>query len=154
MSLRSKLKHIFIISVIIASSISANTALIITTSIPPIKQAFHAAAYFDVAAASALSDHERYDSGYNHGCSDAKTEDHPYLDSSGGKSSHTAIFMQGYNEGYCKCHNPNSNSNNNNGVSDSFANGTDSEPDDDALLSKQNENINLPSLPNSTSFHA
>jgi len=151
MSLKSKLKHIFIISVIIASGISANPTTIITTFVPPIKQAGYTAT---VAAttAFALSDEERYDSGYDHGCFDAKTGYRPYLDDSGGEDGHTATFMKGYNDGYSKCHNPNSKSGNNNGVSDSQANGTDPHSNE-ILLSKQNENISLKSLPNSTSFH-
>ena len=106
------------------------------------------------ATAFALSDDERYDSGYDHGCSDANAEDHPYLDNSGGKSSHTAIFMQGYNDGYSECQDKDSKTNSDNGVSESHANNTDSEPGGKALLSKQNENTNSPSSPNSTSFHA
>lgn len=162
MSLRLKLKHIFIISVIIvASGISANIITttptnIIATFVPPIKHAGHTAATdaTAVTTAFALSDEERYDSGYDHGCSDSKTGDHPYLDSSGGESSHTDTFMEGYNDGYAKCHNPNSKPDSSNGVSE-YANGTDSEPDDESLLPKQNENISLPSSPlNSTSFHA
>jgi hypothetical protein len=159
MSLRLKLKHIFIISVIIFTGISANiiaTNTIITTIIPPIKQAGHSAATAATAitTAFALSDEERYDSGYDHGCSDAKTGDHPYLDSSGGESSHTDTFMEGYDDGYTKCHNPNSKPSSNNGVSEPYANGTDSETDGQAFFSKQYENISLPSSPNSTSFHA
>jgi len=152
MSLKSKLKHIFIISVILASFISVNAATIITTFVPPIKQAGYTAT---VAAttAFALSDEERYDSGYNHGCSDAKTGDHPYLKDSGGEDSHTATFMQGYNDAYSKCHDPNSKSDGNNGISDSYANGTDSNSNE-ILLSKQNEDISSTPLSNSTSFHA
>jgi hypothetical protein len=152
MSLTSRLKHIFIISVILASFISVNAATIITTFVPPIKQAGYTAT---VAAntAFALSNEERYDSGYNHGCSDAKTGDHPYLKDSGGEDSHTATFMQGYNDGYSKCHDPNSKSDDNNGISDSYANGTDSNSNE-ILLSKQNEDIGSTALPNSTSFHA
>ena len=152
MSLKSKLKHIFIISFIIASGISANPTTIITTFVlPPIIQAVHAAAS-DATAVFALSDEERYDSGYNHGCSDAKTGDHPYLDDSGGEDGHTATFMKGYDDGYSKCHGPNSKSGNNKGVSDSYANGTDSDSNE-IPLSKQNENIGLKPLPNSTSFN-
>jgi hypothetical protein len=152
MSLKSKLKHIFIISVILASFNSVNAATIITTFVPPIKQAGYTAT---VAAttAFALSDEERYDSGYNHGCSDAKTEDHTYLKDSGGEDSHTATFMQGYNDAYSKCHDPNSKSDGNNGISDSYANSTDSNSNE-ILLSKQNEDINPTPLSNSTSFHA
>ena len=152
MSLKLKLKHIFIISIIIISSVSASTtAPIITAFIPPTKQAGHAAA---AAMAFALSDDERYNSGYDHGCSDANAEDHPYLDNSGGKSSHTAIFMQGYNDGYSECHDKDSKTNSDNGVSDSHANSTDSEPGGKALSSKQNENTDSSSSPNSASFHA
>ena len=154
MSLKLKLKHIFIISIIIITSVSASTTTIITTFIPPTKQAGHTAADAPAATAFALSDDERYNSGYDHGCSDANTEDHPYLDNSGGKSSHTAIFMQGYNDGYSECHDKDSKTNSDNGVSDSHVNSKDSEPDDEALLSKQNENTNSPSSPNSASFHA
>jgi hypothetical protein len=152
MSLTSKLKHIFIILVIIASFISVNAATIITTFVSPIKQARYTATV-SATTVFALSDEERYDSGYNHGCSDAKTGDHPYLEDSGGEDSHTATFMQGYNDGYSKCHDPNSKSDGNNGVSDSFANGTDSNSNE-ILLSKQNEDISSTPLPNSTSFHA
>ncbi len=41
-----------------------------------------------------------YDSGYSHGFSDAQNGGHPYLSESGGKSGHTARFLQGYNDGY------------------------------------------------------
>ena len=153
MSLKLKLKHIFIISIIIISSVPASTtAPIITAFIPPTKQSGHAAAA--AATAFALSDDERYNSGYDHGCSDANAEDHPYLDNSGGKSSHTAIFMQGYNDGYSECQDKDSKTNSDNGVSDSHANSKDSEPGGKALSSKQNENTDSPSSPNSTSFHA
>ena len=152
MFLTSKLKHIFIISVIIASFISANAATLITTFVQPVKQAGYTAT---VAAttAFALSDEERYDSGYNHGYSDAKTGDQPYLEDSGGEDSHTTTFMQGYNDGYSKYHDPNSKSDNNNSISDSYANGTDSNSNE-ILLSKQNEDIGSTDLSNSTSFHA
>ena len=157
MSLKLKLKHIFIISIIIISSVSASTTTIITAFIPPTKQAGHTAADADAADAAtafALSDDERYDSGYDHGCSDANTEDHPYLDNSGDKSRHTAIFMQGYNDGYSECQDKDSKTNSNNGISESHANSKDSEPGGKAFLSKQNENTNSPYSPNSTSFHA
>src|SRR5918911_3704191 len=39
-----------------------------------------------------------YDSGYNHGFSDAQRGGHPYLVRSGGISAHTDTFMQGYND--------------------------------------------------------
>jgi len=125
MSLKSKLKHIFIISVIIASGISANPTTIITTFVPPIIQTGYPVVASAVTTAFALSDEERYDSGYDHGCFDAKTGYRPYLDDSGGEDGHTATFMKGYNDGYSKCHNPNTNSGNNIGVSDLQANGTD-----------------------------
>src|SRR5688572_21337975 len=48
----------------------------------------------------ALTDSERYNSGYNWGCSDARKGGHPYLDS---HPSHTAIFMNGYKDGYASC---------------------------------------------------
>jgi hypothetical protein len=48
----------------------------------------------------ALTDNERYNTGYNHGCSDAKSGGHPYLNS---HPSHTPIFMNGYQEGYAAC---------------------------------------------------
>jgi hypothetical protein len=51
----------------------------------------------------ALTDNERYNSGYNHGCSDAQQGGHPYLYGSGGEQSHSARFMQGYNDGYATC---------------------------------------------------
>jgi hypothetical protein len=41
-----------------------------------------------------------YDSGYNHGFSDAQRGGHPYLVRSGGASAHTDTFMQGYNDGF------------------------------------------------------
>jgi hypothetical protein len=41
----------------------------------------------------ALTDNERYNTGYSHGCSDAKSGGHPYLNS---HPSHTPIFMNGY----------------------------------------------------------
>jgi len=156
MSLKSKLKHIFIISVILASLISVNAATIITTFVPPIKQAGYTATFAATFAATttfALSDEERYDSGYNHGCSDAKTGDHPYLKDSGGEDSHTTTFMQGYNDAYSKCHNSNSKSDGNNGISDSYANSTDSNSTE-ILLSKQKEDISSTLLSNSTSYHA
>src|SRR5919112_338451 len=105
MSLKSILKHIFIMSVIIASSISTDTTTttIIITFAPTTKHVGYTATV-EAATAFALSDEERYDSGYEHGCSDAKTGDHPYLDNSGGEDSHTATFMQGYDDGYGKCH--------------------------------------------------
>jgi hypothetical protein len=161
MSLRLKLKHIFIISSIIVTGISAyittTTTPIITNFVPPIKQAGHTSATAATAntTAFALSDEERYESGYDHGCSDAKIGDHPYLDSSGGESSHTDIFMEGYNDGYTNCHNPISEPNTSNGISEyANVNGTDSETDDEVFFSKQYENVSLPSSPNSTSFHA
>jgi hypothetical protein len=47
-----------------------------------------------------------YQSGYNHGCSDAQLGGHPYLDTPGkGPSFHTGIFMQGYYNGYNSCSN-------------------------------------------------
>jgi len=56
---------------------------------------------FIYIAASAIS---AYDSGYNHGCSDAHSGGHPYLDSPGkGPSFHTGTFMQGYDTGYSAC---------------------------------------------------
>ena len=48
----------------------------------------------------ALTDSERYNSGYNWGCSDARKGGHPYLNSHPG---HTAIFMSGYKDGYASC---------------------------------------------------
>lgn len=53
---------------------------------------------------SALTSDQRYNSGYNHGCSDGKQDGHYYLDRSGGPSQHTQIFMQGYNDGYRDCY--------------------------------------------------
>lgn len=41
-----------------------------------------------------------YDSGYNHGCSDAASGGHPYLNS---HPNHTPEFMDGYNSGYSAC---------------------------------------------------
>jgi hypothetical protein len=44
------------------------------------------------------------DSGYAHGCNDAKADDHPYLNSPGhGPNFHTGQFMQGYNDGFNTC---------------------------------------------------
>ena len=48
----------------------------------------------------ALTDTERYNTGYSHGCSDAKLGGHPYLNS---HPSHTPIFMNGYQQGYAAC---------------------------------------------------
>jgi hypothetical protein len=51
-----------------------------------------------------------YDSGYNHGCDDAKVGGHPYLDIPGtGQEFHTPEFMQQYNDGYNDCSPPSSN---------------------------------------------
>lgn len=50
--------------------------------------------------ALALTDAERYNSGYSHGCSDARTGGHPYLNSN---PTHTSSFMGGYNVGYSAC---------------------------------------------------
>ena len=44
-----------------------------------------------------------YNSGYNHGCSDAHQGGHPFLYGSGGASNHTTVFMQGYNDGWRNC---------------------------------------------------
>jgi hypothetical protein len=45
-----------------------------------------------------------YDSGYAHGCDDAKAGDHPYLNSPGhGANFHTGQFMQGYDNGFNNC---------------------------------------------------
>lgn len=54
-------------------------------------------------SALGLSNNARYNSGYDHGCSDAQLGGHPYLVRKGGAESHTAIFMQGYNHGYAVC---------------------------------------------------
>lgn len=51
----------------------------------------------------ALTDSQRYSSGYSHGCSDGKKGSHSYLSKSGGATSHTSIFMKGYNIGYSDC---------------------------------------------------
>jgi hypothetical protein len=48
----------------------------------------------------ALTDSERYNTGHNWGCSDARKGGHPYLNS---HPSHTVIFMNGYNNGYASC---------------------------------------------------
>ena len=54
-----------------------------------------------------MTNEDRYNSGYVHGCNDAKVSDngskHPYLDSNGGTSAHTDTFMKGYNIGYRNC---------------------------------------------------
>jgi hypothetical protein len=45
-----------------------------------------------------------YNSGYAHGCDDAKAGDHPYLNSPGhGANFHTGQFMEGYNDGFNGC---------------------------------------------------
>lgn len=54
-------------------------------------------------SALALSDSARYNSGYDHGCSDAGQGGNPYLVRKGGAESHTAIFMTGYYDGYRDC---------------------------------------------------
>lgn len=59
-----------------------------------------------------------YNSGYSHGCSDAKISDPDkrYVNQPGmGPSYHTSQFMNGYNDGYIDCHkvNPQSPSSNN-----------------------------------------
>ena len=41
-----------------------------------------------------------YDSGYNHGCSDARLGGHSYLNQN---PTHTQVFMNGYNTGYSAC---------------------------------------------------
>jgi hypothetical protein len=53
--------------------------------------------------AYALTNDNRYGSGYSHGCSDATTSNHTYLERTGGPRMHTGIFMQGYNEGLVAC---------------------------------------------------
>jgi hypothetical protein len=47
-----------------------------------------------------LTDTERYNQGYSHGCSDAKKGGHQYLNS---HPTHTPIFMNGYQQGYAAC---------------------------------------------------
>jgi hypothetical protein len=45
-----------------------------------------------------------YDSRHGHGCSDAQSGGHPYLDTpSKGPRDYTGSFMQGYNDGYSAC---------------------------------------------------
>ena len=46
---------------------------------------------------------EVYNSGYNHGCSDAHQGGYPFLYGSGGASNHTMLFMQDYNDGWRNC---------------------------------------------------
>ena len=46
---------------------------------------------------------EGYNSGYNHGCSDANQGGYPFLYGSGGATNHTTVFMQGYNDGWRNC---------------------------------------------------
>ena len=46
---------------------------------------------------------EGYNSGYNHGCSDAHQGGYPYLHGSGGANNHTTVFMQGYIDGWRNC---------------------------------------------------
>jgi hypothetical protein len=53
--------------------------------------------------AMALSNDARYNSGYDHGCSDGKQGGHYYLSGNRGAAYHTSIFMQGYNDGYAAC---------------------------------------------------
>lgn len=53
--------------------------------------------------AYALTNDNRYGSGYSHGCSDATTSSHTYLEKTGGPRMHTGIFVQGYNEGFVAC---------------------------------------------------
>ena len=63
-----------------------------------------------------LTNEDRSNSGYVHGCNDAKasgdSSKYPYLDRNGGPSAHTAIYMKGYNTGYRNCLNSFSNFNN------------------------------------------
>lgn len=49
---------------------------------------------------SGLTTYERYESGYNHGCSDAKAGGHPYFDT---HPTHTKEFTLGYTGGYKAC---------------------------------------------------
>lgn len=54
--------------------------------------------FVDFPSAHAI---DPYDSGFNHGFSDAQHGDsHPYLVRSGGSRAHTDVFMQGYNDGF------------------------------------------------------
>jgi hypothetical protein len=47
-----------------------------------------------------LTNQERYDQGYQWGCSDVRKGGQPYLK---GHPTHTAIFMKGYYAGYVDC---------------------------------------------------
>jgi hypothetical protein len=50
--------------------------------------------------AYALSDIDRWQSGYDHGCDDARGGGHAYLNT---HPTHTKIFMGGYEDGYQDC---------------------------------------------------
>jgi hypothetical protein len=50
--------------------------------------------------AYALSDSQRWQSGYDHGCDDARGGGHAYLNT---HPKHTKIFMGGYEDGYQDC---------------------------------------------------
>jgi hypothetical protein len=73
----------------IAYAIVAIPAVLLLAAIVP--------SVYSTQPAAAISP---YNSGYNHGVSDARIGSHDYLDGSGGASAHTAAFMQGYNDGY------------------------------------------------------
>jgi hypothetical protein len=67
-----------------------------------------------------------YDSGYDHGCDDAKISDPDdrYINQpEKGPSSHTNEFMRGYNDGYDACSNENSNSDSEGGTDGCFNEG-------------------------------
>ena len=51
----------------------------------------------------AQTDTDVYDSGFLHGCSDAKKGGHQYLDGNGGASAQTSEFMEAYNDGFMAC---------------------------------------------------
>jgi hypothetical protein len=55
------------------------------------------AASSNMVFAQPLSDYDKWQSGYDHGCSDGRTGGHPYLNS---HPTHTEMFMIGYNDGY------------------------------------------------------
>ena len=58
------------------------------------------------STSSAYASSDPYDSGYNHGCKDARISDpsHRYINQpERGPSFHTDAFMQGYHDGYDAC---------------------------------------------------
>lgn len=76
--------------------VSLSLILLLVSSLIAVNYNFPQRAY-------ALTDDNRYSSRYTHGCSDATTSNHTYLEKTGGPRMHTGIFMQGYNEGFVAC---------------------------------------------------